>query len=175
VYLFSSKRLGFRTWNESDLDALVLLNQNTEVMKYFPSVQTAAQCLDFINRMQKQMTENGHCYFVVEELESGKFIGFIGLLLQTFESDFTPAVDIGWRLSPEFWGKGFAIEGALRCLEFGWSELGLKKIISVAPQINVPSLRVMEKIGMVKVKTFNHPLLNDYPELQSCELYQLMK
>ena len=62
MYLFKSIRLGFRTWNESDLDSLMLLNQDPEVMKYFPSVHTTPQCLEFIKRMQKQMAENGHCY-----------------------------------------------------------------------------------------------------------------
>lgn len=172
MYLFSTKRLGFRTWNETDLDSLIQLNQNSEVMRYFPSVQTKDQCLDFMKRMQNQMSETGHCYFVVEELKSGKFMGFIGLLNQTFESEFTPAVDIGWRLLPEFWGNGYATEGAKRCLEFGFSNLNLKRIISIAPQVNKGSLAVMRAIGMTQVAAFNHPKLEAFPEIQNCLVFE---
>ena len=173
MYLFKSKRLGFRSWSDSDLDSLVLLNQNAEVMKYFPSVQSTSQCFDFIKRMQQQMTKSGHCYFVVEELESGKFIGFLGLLEQTFESDFTPAVDIGWRLLPEFWGKGYATEGAKRCLEFGLSNLDLERIISIAPQINKASVSIMQRIGMTQIALFNHPKLEKNPDIQKCVVFEM--
>ena len=175
AFLFSTERLGFRPWLDSDLPALIELNQNPLVMKYFPSVQTKSKCEDFISRMKKQQESTGYCYFFVAELTSGNFVGFIGLSQQIFDSDFTPAVDIGWRLLPEFWGMGIATEGAKACLQYAWNDLGIEKIISIAPSVNTPSLSVMKKIGMKKVKSFNHPLLQEFPELQPCELYQVFK
>jgi RimJ/RimL family protein N-acetyltransferase len=123
--------------------------------------------------MQNQMSETRHCYFVVEELKSRKFMGFIGLLNQTFESEFTPAVDIGWRLLPEFWGNGYATEGAKRCLEFGFSNLKIVRVISIAPQLNKVSLAVMRKIGMTQIAEFSHPKLENYPDIQKCCVFEL--
>ena len=72
----------------------------------------------------------------------------IGLSEQSYEAPFTPCVDIGWRLKPTFWHMGLATEGAKRCLKYGFQDIQLSKIFSVAPVINTPSIHVMKKIGM---------------------------
>ena len=170
-YLFTSKRLGFRNWKISDTDRLFEINSNKEAMQFFPSTQTKEQTEAFITKMQNQYAKKEFCYFAVEILETKEFIGFIGLSLQTFELDFTPAIDIGWRLHPNFWHKGFATEGAKRCLDFGFNQLKLEKIIAVAPVINIPSISIMQKIGMNKVQNFKHSLLKEYTQLETCVLY----
>ena len=171
TYIFTSKRLGFRNWKTTDIDILFEINSNEKVMEFFPSIQTKEKTEVFIAKMQNQYAKKGFCYFAVELLETNLFIGFIGLSEQTYESDFTPAIDIGWRLHPKFWNKGYATEGAKRCLEYGFHQLKLEKIIATAPKINLPSIAVMEKIGMQKVKEFRHPLLLDFPDLVDCLLY----
>lgn len=172
-YIFTSERLGFRNWKISDVDLLHQINSDENVMRFFPSKQTKQQTENFILRMQKQFLEKGYCYFAVELLDTKEFIGFIGISEQTFTSDFTPAIDIGWRLHPNYWNKGYATEGAKRCLEFGFQQIKLKKIIAVAPKINLPSINVMQKIGMQKIKNFKHSLLVDFPELETCILYSI--
>ena len=174
-YLFTSERLGFRNWKTSDVNSLFELNSNNEVMRYFPAIQTKTQSESFIQRMQEQFQKNGFCYFAVEVIETQEFIGFIGISEQTYEIDFNPSIDIGWRLHPKFWRKGYATEGAKKCLEFAFKELNIKEIVSVAPTINIPSITVMKKIGMEKIKDFKHPLLKAHSELEMCSLYSLKK
>ncbi len=174
TYIFTSERLGFRNWKVDDVDLLYKLNSNEEVMRYFPSVQTKEQCAEFIIRMQKQFKKNKFCYFAVDLLGTEEFIGFVGISEQTYEIDFNPSVDIGWRLLPEFWGKGYATEGAKACLQYGFETIKLDKIISVAPTINIPSITVMKKVGMQKVKLFNHPSLKAFPKLEECMLYEIL-
>ena len=172
-YLFTSERLGFRNWLDADLSEMTEINKHSEVMKYFPSTQDKAQTIDFVMRMQKMFIDKGYCYFAVEELAFKQFIGFIGLAHQTYEAEFTPCTDIGWRLHPKYWNKGYATEGAKACLDYGFNKLNLKQIVSIAPVINKPSISVMQKIGMSKVNTFKHPSLSDFSELQECVLYSL--
>ena len=172
-YLFESDRLGFRIWEKSDAEGLFQMNSNPQIMRFFPSLQTRTDAADFISRMNIQYQEFGYCYFAVDELKSKNFVGFIGLSNQTFKANFNPSVDIGWRLLSEFWGIGYATEGAKRCLVFAKEQLSLSKIVSVAPIINLPSISVMNKIGMKKVLEFEHPLLNDSPELKKCLLYYI--
>ena len=174
-YIFKSERLGFRNWTASDVEKMALLNSDKDVMEFFPNTETLEQTQNFIERMQQQFLEKGFCYFAVDELATNEFIGFIGLSEKTFESDFTPCVDIGWRLSKNFWNRGFATEGAKRCLEFGFEDLKLEKIVAIAPKVNVKSEAVMRKIGMRKVKNFQHPLLQLYPQIQECVLYEIIK
>ena len=171
-YLFQSERLGFRNWRETDLAALVKLNKDERVMEYFPSAPSEADSRQFFLKMQKMFEAKAYCYFAVDLLDTGQFIGFIGLSDQAYESPFTPCVDIGWRISPEHWGYGYATEGAIRCLDYGFNRLGMTSIISVAPAVNLKSIRIMEKIGMTKKGSFNHPKLLNDDRLRNCVYYE---
>lgn len=171
-YLFKSERLGFRNWTTADIDTMTSINQNEEVMRFFPSTNTREQTAGFVRRMQEQYKEVGFCYFAVDRLDTQEMIGFIGLSRQTYEAKFTPCIDIGWRLAQHTWGLGFATEGAKACLQYA-KKIGLKHIKSVAPAINKPSIHVMQKIGMTEEYTFQHSLLADYPNIQKCVLYYI--
>jgi RimJ/RimL family protein N-acetyltransferase len=174
-YLFTSPRLGFRTWSVQDIVPMSLINADPEVMAFFPAVSSEEQTREFVERMQRQFDERGYCYYAVDRLDTGDFIGFIGLSLQTFEADFTPCVDIGWRLRRSAWGQGFATEGARRCLEYAFEDLDLICIYAVAPKINSRSEHIMKAIGMEKLKEFSHPLLATDQRLRQCVLYRVAK
>jgi len=60
---FTSKRLGFRPWKTSDLNAL---NSDAQVMKYFPAILNETDNISFINRMYEMFKEKRFCYWVVE-------------------------------------------------------------------------------------------------------------
>ncbi len=172
-YIFKSQRLGFRNWIDSDVEKMSKINSDKDVMAFFPNVQSENKTLNFINRMKKQYLEKRYCYFAVDKLIDGDFIGFIGLSEQTFKSDFTPCIDIGWRIDKNKWNNGFATEGALRCLEFASDELKLDHIYATAPKVNIKSELIMKKIGMNRIKTFNHPLLFQNNRLKECVLYRI--
>ena len=175
TYLFQSERLGFRNWTSADIEPLATLNADPTVMKFFPSTNTYEQTSAFVERMQAQFLAKGFCYFAVDELQSGNFIGFIGISAQNYPAHFTPCVDIGWRLQQSAWNKGYATEGAKRCLQYAFEVLTLEKIYAVAPKINLPSENVMRKIGMQKSGEFEHPALLDDERLKICVLYELAK
>ncbi len=173
-YLFTSERLGFRPWKDQDLSFLADMNSNEQVMEFFPTLQTPEESKAMLKRMQDHYTKHGHTYFVVELIETGEVIGFIGLAYQDYESVCTPAVDIGWRLTPSFWGKGLATEGAKRCLEFAFNELKLDKVVATCVEGNINSEKVMKKIGMTKMGFFMHPKLEEYPSYHKCIWYQII-
>lgn len=169
-YIFTSERLGFRAWRQSDIPVMAAINADEEVMRFFPKTNTVEETATFVNRMQQQLLEKNYCYFAVDQLANQKMIGFIGLSYQTYEAPFTPCIDIGWRLAKHSWGQGFATEGAKACLAYA-KTLGIQEIKSIAPLINTPSTHVMQKIGMSKEYTFKHPLLKDYPAIEECVVY----
>lgn len=171
-YHFHSARLAFRSWQQTDLPALHQINSNPTVMEYFPALLSLDETKDFMDRMNQFFEQSGYCYFAVDSLETRDLIGFIGLCFQDFESPFTPCIDIGWRLHPRFWGRGLATEGAMRCLEYGFKELGISQIRAIAPKINNASIAVMMKLGMELAGIFSHPKLKEYPHLESCVCYQ---
>lgn len=174
TYLFQSERLGFRNWLQPDIANMAEINADPVVMEFFPAIQPEAQTKEFIDKMQKQYAERGFCYFAVDRLDTGEFIGFIGLSIPGFEADFTPCVDIGWRLKRDAWHNGFATEGAKRCIEYAFDDLSIKKLVAIAPAVNLKSEQVMIKTGMQKVKNFNHPKLQGNTRLEDCVLYQVI-
>ncbi len=174
TYLFTSLRLGFRNWKHDDLDILAQINNNEEVMKFFPFKPTKEESKSFIIRMQNMYAEKGFCYFAVDLLDTKEFIGFIGLAEQTYLKDLGAFIDIGWRLKKSIWNKGYATEGAMACLDFGFNKIGLQKIYSTAPEINKKSELIMQKIGMQQIKTFEHPKLLNDELLKKCVLYEAL-
>ena len=174
-YIFTSARLGFRNWSLNDLSEFAEINADTEVMKYFPKKLNTDESAEFIERLQKHYEAHGYNYFAAEVLATGELIGFIGLAYQEYEADFTPVTDIGWRLKRSAWGKGYATEGAQRCLELAFAELNLPKVVSICVVQNLPSEAVMKKIGMTKKGHFTHPKLLGYPGFEDCVWYQITK
>lgn len=173
AYIFKSDRLGFRNWTEQDLTEFAKINSDPEVMKHFPKPLSKQETAEFIERLRNHYETYGYNYFATELLESGELLGFIGLAFQNYQTKYTPAVDIGWRLKRDAWGKGFATEGAKRCLEFAFKELNLKNIISTCTERNAQSENVMKKIGMKKIGTFKHPKLKGYPHIEQCICYAI--
>lgn len=171
-YIFTSERLGFRNWEQADIENLFEINSDRKVMEFFPNIVTKQQTVEFVERMKNQYANKGFCYFAVEKLENQEFIGFIGLSEQTYKADFTPCIDIGWRIKSSEWNKGFATEGAKRCLNYALNDLKIEKIYSITPKVNIKSELIMTKIGMTKLYEFEHSLLTDNERLKICVLYE---
>lgn len=151
------------------------MNANPEVMRFFPDPMSRAASDDLVDRIECHFEDKGHGFYAVEELKSGAFIGFIGFGTPRFEASFTPCTEIGWRLDNKFWGQGYATEGALACLDYGFDVLGISELYAFTPTYNKPSERVMQKIGMVKVGEFDHPLIEKGHRLERHLIYQIKK
>ena len=174
-YIFKSERLGFRNWKLEDLTEFAEINSDPHVMEHFPKPLSYKETKEFILRLQKHYSKWGYTYYATEIIETGELIGFIGLAYQTYKTEFTPAMDIGWRLKKTAWGKGYATEGAKKCLAYAFSNLNSKRIIAVCTVNNTKSENVMKKIGMTKKGEFNHPNLKDFPAYEKCIYYEFVK
>ncbi|TGS50264.1 N-acetyltransferase, partial [Mesorhizobium sp. M3A.F.Ca.ET.201.01.1.1] len=79
------------------------------------------------------IAEDGYGFAAAEIAATGECIGFVGLL----ETDHVPSlpagtIEIGWRLAPEYWGKGYVTEAAEAWLAYGFQMLGVNEIVSFA-------------------------------------------
>jgi [ribosomal protein S5]-alanine N-acetyltransferase len=150
------------------------MNQDPEVMRYFPRPNTAAETMAFITRINTFFDEYGYGLFALELKATGEFIGYTGFAKPRFESWFTPCVEIGWRLKRDAWGQGYATEAAKGCLDYGFQELGLDRVYSFTALSNTPSERIMQKIGMERVGEFDHPMIEAGHPLQRHVLYYVL-
>lgn len=154
--IIETERLILRDYRAEDLSFLAKMDSDEKVMEFYPRTYSLQESADFIKKQSEQIKNEGFGFFAVEEKESGRFIGFAGLNRVDFEVDFTPAVEIGWRLVSDFWRKGLATEAARACLEYGRG-LRLGEIVAFTAKINERSQRVMEKIGMRYEREFMNP------------------
>nr|WP_174507310.1 GNAT family N-acetyltransferase [Acinetobacter sp. Marseille-Q1620] len=173
--MLKTDRLILRQWKESDYLPFIKMGLDPEVMKYFPNLLTKDESLRIIEIVKEIIDRKQWGIFAVELKENHEFIGFIGLHDQPVQFDFSPCVEIAWRLAKEYWGKGYATEGAKAVLEYAFNTLHLDKVVSFTASINKPSESVMKKIGMTKVKEFNHPEFSSAPDLEKHVLYEISK
>ncbi len=149
----NTKRLTFGKFSENDADLLFQLNGDSNVMKYItlgkPMTLEKVKTKSIPRIMKSYTYGNDFGIFPAYLIETGEYIGWF-----QFEPDheLDNTIEIGWRLKKEFWGNGYATEGARALVVKG---IQMKKIIVArAMSENMASIRVMEKAGLKFVKEF---------------------
>lgn len=172
-----TERLWLRQWREEDREAFRAMNADARVMEFMPKMLTAKESDALVDRMARHFEEHGFGGFAVEVQECGRFAGFIGLAIPRFEAAFMPAVEIGWRLGVDLWGRGLATEGAKEVVRFAFEDVGLKDLVSFTALGNRGSRRVMEKLGMTHdpLEDFEHPRIEEGHPLRHHVLYRLRR
>jgi RimJ/RimL family protein N-acetyltransferase len=165
-----------RRWEDRDREPYVQMNLDPQVREFFPGGPAPREeSLASIDRFERQFDERGYGLWALEVVGAGEFIGFTGLSVPSFETTFTPAVEIGWRLARSGWGHGYASEAARAALHFGFETVGLEEILSWTAATNVKSQAVMRRIGMLSdpAEDFDHPLVANGDPLRPHVLYRL--
>ena len=166
--VIETRRLLLREWRDADREPFAALNADPEVMRHFPATMSREETDVMVDRLAIGWQQRGYGLWAVERRDTGEFIGFIGLSSPSWQTSFTPCVEVGWRLAAAHWGQGFAPEGARAALTFAFQHLELPndEVVSFTTTGNANSRRVMAKIGMVHDPDddFDHPMLPDWPE-----------
>ncbi len=144
-FTLETPRLILREFREEDAEDLFRLNANPEVMRYtgdtpFADVEAARRFVRDYDEYERE----GFGRWAVIDRRDGRFMGFCGLRREMN----TGEVDLAFRLSPRYWSSGFATEAARASLQAGFERFGLKEIIGRAMRENLPSISVLQKLGM---------------------------
>lgn len=169
----TTARLRLRMWEAQDASPFAMQNADEETMRYLGGPMTRAQSDAYIQRTIGHWAEDGYGKWAVELIETGAFIGALGLQRVRFAADFTPAVEIAWRFTRAFWGRGYATEAAKAAVAFGFDTLHLPEIVALTVPENAGSRAVMERLGMTLAGEFDHPLLPPPHPLSRHVLYRL--
>jgi RimJ/RimL family protein N-acetyltransferase len=173
----TTPRLLLRPWRDEDMAPFAMMGADPRVMEYFPALLSEAESDAAVARIRAYFDEHGFGLWAAEELGGAAFIGYVGLSTPRFEAPFMPAIEIGWRLAFEHWGKGYAREAARAALAFGFGPADLREIVSFTTRANQRSWRVMEAIGMRRstAEDFDHPALPAGHPLQPHILYRISR
>lgn len=147
-------RLRLRAFKPDDLDDLYMVFGDAEVMTYIsggkPRTREATHA--GLLRTIEGWRDRGFGLWAVVEKDNGHVIGYCGLIFL----DGTTEIELAYGLAKSSWGKGFATEAARASLRFGFEELKLERIVAVVNPQNIPSQRVLEKLGMKYTKDAHH-------------------
>ncbi|MEX0848498.1 MAG: GNAT family N-acetyltransferase [Ilumatobacteraceae bacterium] len=162
----TTERLVLRGWRDDDKPPYAQLNGDPAVMEHFPSALTPRQSDEMVDRMAVAWETRGYGLWAVEVVDSGEFIGFVGLSSPNWTAPFTPCIEVGWRLARAAWGHGYAPEAARAALGWGFDYLDPPndEFVSFTTVDNLRSRRVMDKVGMVRspADDFDHPMLPEW-------------
>ena len=174
----TTERLILRNWQERDRELFHLINSDDQVMEFFPMRRNRAEADPLMDMLAQGITANGFGLAAVEIAATGEVAGFAGLhITKGLPVAEDGVIEIGWRLAPQFWGKGYVTEAALRWLDYGFEDLGLDRIISFAVADNHRSTAVMRRIGMHPRPDldFDHPNVPDsHPQLKRHVFYEML-
>jgi RimJ/RimL family protein N-acetyltransferase len=166
-----------RDWRDDDLEPFTAMNADPRVTEFFAKSYTRALSESAAVAMREQLRRDGYGWWAVEVRGGSRFVGVIALQAVPFEAPFTPANEIGWRLSVENWGRGYATEGARAALDFAFGELRWYEVVAFTAAANARSRRVMERLGMTHDPSddFDHPKIEPGHPLHRHVLYRIRK
>jgi [ribosomal protein S5]-alanine N-acetyltransferase len=145
--ILTTKRLRLEKIEEEHKKDLFRLLSNPKVHKYFTKTLVGKEAEDFYEKIQHQYNINGYCFWAVIRVKDEMFLGICGLLSQVVDGQ--KEVEVGYRLSDKFWGQGYGPEAASGCIYYAREKLNLSSVISLIRSVNIQSIRVAEKNGLV--------------------------
>jgi len=166
-------RVLLRQWEARDCAPFAELNADPIATEFFPTTLTREQSDRLVDRLRAAIDEDGWGFWCLEI--DGRCAGFTGLNLPDFEAPFMPAIEIGWRMLPRYWGQGYATEAARLALAYGFGVLNAPEIVAFTAVGNLRSRAVMDRIGMQRdaAGDFDHPRVPIGHPLRRHVLYRI--
>lgn len=156
-FFIETERLILRDLLPTDDAVMFELDSNATVHRYLGNnpIKTIEEARNVIAIIQEQYARNGIGRWATIEKASGDFIGWSGLKHVTDATgDDNHYYDVGYRLIPRYWGKGYATEAAKAALEYGFTTMNLEEVIGTANVENIASRKALEKCGLQFVKNY---------------------
>ncbi len=144
-------RLILRPFQSEDLNAYAEICADPQVMRYFARPYTFREVENFLQQYATKWETGGYAFSAIIRKSDGLLLGSCGLSWIENEMIFTPCTEIGWRLRPDVWGRGYATEAAREWLKWGFEQRELKEIYAFTPVLNRPSQQVMQRLRMQRV------------------------
>jgi len=143
-----TERLILRDWSMDDVDDFHRLHVDLQVMATLGRLKTREETAALIEDLMGRSARNGgYTYWPAERANDGRVIGFCGLD-RGYEGPIVGELEIGWRLASDCWGKGYASEAALACLEYASTRFPEERVVAITAEINTSSRTLMGRLGM---------------------------
>jgi RimJ/RimL family protein N-acetyltransferase len=146
-------RLILRLMEAADIDGLMCIFTDPKVMAAFASPPfNQQQMSQWLQRNLDHQAKYGYGLFSVILKANKLLIGDCGL--EVMEVDGSQVVELGYDFRSNYWNQGYATEAASAVRDYAFNVLNLPQLISLIRIGNIPSQRIAEKIGMVRISEF---------------------
>ena len=152
-----TKRLILRDLEAFDLQGMFELDSDPAVHRYLGNrpIKTLEDAKSAIAYVRDQYEEHGIGRWAVINKATNEFVGWSGLKYEKYVRK-EPYYDLGYRLRKKFWGRGIATETALVSLQYGFQTMNLTEIFAGAHIKNIASNKVLQKVGLTLLETFEY-------------------
>lgn len=159
TFRLETGRLALRSWCAADVAPFLAMGNDPRVMEFLGPPMDRAAVEAALTRQAAFEEDYGHCFWALERLADGAFLGFCGLKPGPEGTPLHGRVEIGWRLAHHAWGQGLAREAARAVLDWGFAQLPVDAIWAMTVPGNVRSWGLMERLGMQRRPEldFDHP------------------
>lgn len=165
--ILETDRLVIRKFLETDVEALFGILGNEEVMRFsLKGPLNIKEIEESLSKILEHYNKYGFGLYALIHKESNILIGFAGFKVQLIDGE--QKVELGYRLSPQYWGKGLASEAVRALSQYAFNQIKLSEFIAIIEPENIKSVQVATRLGMhLWKKTFFHQFAVD--------VYLLMK
>jgi RimJ/RimL family protein N-acetyltransferase len=146
-------RLILRAPAGEDFEAWARFASDEETMRYIGGVQPRSVAWRGICTMAGAWMVRGFSMFSVIEKSTGRWVGRLG----PWEPEGWPGTEVGWGLSREVWGKGYATEGAAACIDWAFETQGWTEVIHTIEPNNLASQAVARRLGSTILRSGQMP------------------
>lgn len=170
-----TERLILREWEERDYEPYAAFVADPDVRRFYVETLSREESDAMIGRFIDYGRRDGFGLLAVERKSDGVLIGDVGIIPVGMPIRGNPPVEIGWLLGKEYWGQGYAPEAARAWLDYSFNVLNFGEVVAWTATTNLPSQRVMQKLGMVRdpQDDFLHPKVPEGHPLRPHFLYRI--
>lgn len=145
-------RLILRPPSPEDFEAWAAFAADEEVNRYLGGPQPREIAWRSICTMTGAWTIRGFSMFSIIEKDSGRWVGRLG----PWQPESWPGTEVGWGVTRESWGKGYAMEGATAAIDWAFDHLGWTEVIHTIDPGNINSQNLARRLGS---KILRHAVL----------------
>jgi RimJ/RimL family protein N-acetyltransferase len=173
IITLETEHLFLRQWEGDDFVFYCNLTSNKNIMKFFPKTLTKEESDNSAKKFMNIITQRGWGFWAVEEKSTGLFLGYAGLHAPATKFDFSPCVEIGWRISKEYWDNGYVLEAGRKILDCAFNIIGLEEVVYFSSIHNKIAETMVQELGMHKKLYFHHPFVEKENYLSQHYLYKI--
>jgi RimJ/RimL family protein N-acetyltransferase len=143
--IIRTPRTQLRCWEEADRDAFASMHADPEVMQDYGGPISRSESDTKFDRYLAAYRQHGFCRWAIESRE-GAFLGYAGIMPSRLDHPIGSHIEIGWRLTRQAWGHGYATEAARAALDDAFARMGFAEVIAYTAPDNLRSQAVMNRL-----------------------------